>query len=35
MGNATPELLEDERFVTTLSNDESGVAYAIEKFILK
>jgi 5-amino-6-(5-phospho-D-ribitylamino)uracil phosphatase len=34
MGNASPELLEREEFYTTLSNDESGVAAAIERFIL-
>jgi len=34
MGNAPPELLEDGRFETTLSNDENGVALAIEKFVL-
>lgn len=34
MGNATPELLESGRFHETLSNDEAGVALAIEKFIL-
>ena len=34
MGNASPELLEDSRFYSTLSNDESGVALAIEKFVL-
>ncbi len=34
MGNASPELLEREEFFTTLSNDENGVALAIEKFIL-
>jgi HAD superfamily hydrolase (TIGR01484 family) len=34
MGNAAPELLENEKYQTTLSNDESGVAFAIEKFIL-
>ncbi len=34
MGNASPELLEREDFYTTLSNDENGVALAIEKFIL-
>ena len=34
MGNASPELLEREEFHTTLSNDENGVALAIEKFIL-
>jgi hydroxymethylpyrimidine pyrophosphatase-like HAD family hydrolase len=34
MGNALPELLEREDFFQTLSNDENGVALAIEKFIL-
>ncbi len=34
MGNADPELLEREGFFSTLSNDENGVALAIEKFIL-
>ena len=34
MGNAHPQLLERPEFYTTLSNDESGVAAAIEKFIL-
>ncbi len=34
MGNASPELLESGRFFETLSNDENGVALAIEKFIL-
>ncbi len=34
MGNASPELLEREEFYKTLSNDENGVAAAIEKFIL-
>ncbi|MGI9056143.1 MAG: Cof-type HAD-IIB family hydrolase [Pyrinomonadaceae bacterium] len=34
MGNASPELLEREEFFTTLSNDENGVALAIERFIL-
>lgn len=34
MGNASPELLEREEFFATVSNDESGVAVAIEKFIL-
>ncbi|MEO6588565.1 MAG: Cof-type HAD-IIB family hydrolase [Pyrinomonadaceae bacterium] len=34
MGNASPELLEREEFYATLSNDESGVAAAIERFIL-
>lgn len=35
MGNADPSLLERTEFYTTLSNDESGVAEAIERFILK
>ncbi len=35
MGNASPELLERAEFYTTLSNDENGVALAIENFILK
>ncbi len=34
MGNASPELLAREEFRRTLSNDENGVALAIEKFIL-
>ncbi len=34
MGNASPELLAHHRFHETLSNDENGVALAIEKFIL-
>lgn len=34
MGNALPELLAREEFWQTLSNDENGVALAIEKFIL-
>ncbi len=34
MGNADPILLEREEFYETLSNDESGVAAAIERFIL-
>jgi hydroxymethylpyrimidine pyrophosphatase-like HAD family hydrolase len=34
MGNASASLLADENFYTTLSNDENGVAAAIEKFIL-
>ncbi len=34
MGNADPSLLEMGEFYTTLSNDESGVAAAIERFIL-
>ena len=35
MGNADPSLLERPEFYTTVSNDESGVAAAIERFILK
>ncbi|MBV9215150.1 MAG: HAD family phosphatase [Acidobacteria bacterium] len=34
MGNADPRLLEMGEFYTTLSNNESGVAAAIERFIL-
>ncbi|MGI9035869.1 MAG: Cof-type HAD-IIB family hydrolase [Pyrinomonadaceae bacterium] len=34
MGNSAPELLENKNYYQTLSNDESGVARAIEKFIL-
>lgn len=34
MGNADPSLLERDEFYTTLSNDEGGVAAAIERFIL-
>jgi len=34
MGNADPNLLEREEFYTTLSNDESGVAAAIDTFVL-
>ena len=34
MGNASLELLEREKFHTTLSNDENGVAAAVERFIL-
>lgn len=34
MGNALPELLDRDCYHQTLSNDESGVAHAIEKFIL-
>jgi Cof subfamily protein (haloacid dehalogenase superfamily) len=34
MGNADPSLLERPEFYTTLSNDEGGVAAAIERFIL-
>ncbi len=34
MGNADPGLLERDEFYTTVSNDENGVAAAIERFIL-
>ena len=34
MGNASPELLENEKYLHALSNDEDGVALAIEKYIL-
>ncbi len=34
MGNAAPGLLERGEFYTTVSNDENGVAAAIERFIL-
>lgn len=34
MGNAAPNLLDCGDFFTTLSNDENGVALAIERFIL-
>jgi hypothetical protein len=34
MGNASPELLENAKYFQTLSNNESGVAHAIERFIL-
>ena len=34
MGNSDAKLLERTEFYTTLSNDESGVAAAIERFIL-
>ena len=34
MGNADPSLLERPEFYKTLSNDESGVALAIDRFIL-
>ena len=33
MGNALSELLESEKYHRTLSNDENGVALAIERFI--
>ena len=35
MGNGSPELLERGDFYSTLSNDENGVALAIERFILE
>lgn len=35
MGNADPSLLERGEFYTTVSNDENGVAVAIDRFILK
>ena len=35
MGNADPNLLERGEFYTTVTNDENGVAAAIERFILK
>jgi len=35
MANAAPQLFENPRYERTLSNDENGVAAAIEKFILK
>jgi Cof subfamily protein (haloacid dehalogenase superfamily) len=35
MGNASPELLENSNYFQTLSNDENGVASAIERFIIK
>lgn len=34
MGNAAPELLENEKYQSTASNNENGVALAIERFIL-
>ncbi len=34
MGNADPGLLERDEFYTTVTNDENGVAAAIERFIL-
>ncbi|MCD9188186.1 MAG: Cof-type HAD-IIB family hydrolase [Pyrinomonadaceae bacterium] len=34
MANAAPELFENPKYKRTLSNDENGVALAIEKFIL-
>ncbi|HUR97431.1 MAG TPA: HAD hydrolase family protein, partial [Pyrinomonadaceae bacterium] len=35
MGNADPSLLERGEFYTTVTNDENGVAAAIERFILR
>ncbi|MEO7658271.1 MAG: Cof-type HAD-IIB family hydrolase [Pyrinomonadaceae bacterium] len=35
MGNADPRLLERQDFYSTLSNDEDGLAAAINRFILK
>jgi 5-amino-6-(5-phospho-D-ribitylamino)uracil phosphatase len=35
MGNADPKLLERSDFHATTSNDESGVALAVERFILR
>jgi Cof subfamily protein (haloacid dehalogenase superfamily) len=35
MGNADPSLLERPEFYTTVTNDEAGVAAAIERFILR
>jgi Cof subfamily protein (haloacid dehalogenase superfamily) len=35
MGNANPNLIENTEFYTTLSNDECGVAIAIDKFIFR
>lgn len=35
MGNADPNLLERAEFYTTVTNDENGVAAAIDRFILK
>jgi len=35
MGNSARELLDDPGFHRTLTNDENGVAAAIDKFILK
>jgi Cof subfamily protein (haloacid dehalogenase superfamily) len=34
MGNAQPELIAEKGYETTASNDENGVALAIERFIL-
>jgi hydroxymethylpyrimidine pyrophosphatase-like HAD family hydrolase len=35
MGNASPDLLGREEFYKTVTNNESGVAAAINRFILK
>jgi hydroxymethylpyrimidine pyrophosphatase-like HAD family hydrolase len=35
MGNASPDLLGRQEFYKTLTNNESGVAAAINRFILK
>ena len=35
MGNASPDLLAREEFYKTVTNNESGVAVAINRFILK
>ncbi len=35
MGNADPSLLESGEFYTTVSNDDNGVAAAIERFIMR
>lgn len=35
MGNADPSLRERERFHTTASNDDDGVAEAVERFVLQ
>jgi hydroxymethylpyrimidine pyrophosphatase-like HAD family hydrolase len=35
MGNADPNLLERAEFYTTVTNNENGVAAAIDRFILK
>jgi hydroxymethylpyrimidine pyrophosphatase-like HAD family hydrolase len=35
MGNADPSLIERPEFYKTLSNDESGVARAVDRFILQ
>ncbi len=35
MGNALPDLLQNRKYQPTLTNDESGVAEAIKRFILR